>query len=205
MNKYNSLTNYLNSNNINIIEGYTKEVPLQYEIIKNIILMNKDKINNILEIGFNAGHSSELFLKNTNQNCKIISFDLGEYDFGKVSKKYIDFTYPFRHQLILGDSTKTIPEFIELSNYQPKFDVIFIDGGHTYEIAKEDFYNCQKLAHKDTILLFDDVVYNQKLIGQTTIGPTQVWREAYTKNEVIEEGNESFSQGRGMAWGKYNL
>ena len=75
-----------------------------------------------MEIGFNAGHSSELFLKYT--SAHVTSFDLGEHPYVSHAKEYID-AYPGRHSLIIGDSTVTVPKCIG------KYDIIFIDGGHS--------------------------------------------------------------------------
>jgi len=64
---------YLKYKNCIITEGYTQQVSKQVEILKDLV--NNNKIINILEIGFNAGHSSCLFLE-TNRNCKVHSFDI---------------------------------------------------------------------------------------------------------------------------------
>ena len=42
--------------------------------------------------------------------------------------------YPDRHKLIIGDSTKTVPQY----NRDTKFEFIFIDCVHDYEIANSD-------------------------------------------------------------------
>ncbi len=53
-----------------------------------------------------------------------------------------------------GDSTITIPKFIKDTN--EKFDLIYVDGAHTYNVCKSDIENCKKLAHPKTILWIDD-------------------------------------------------
>ena len=115
------------------MEGYCEQVPQQIEDLLN--LLNEIKPLKILEIGFNAGHSSELFLKNS--KATVVSFDLGYHSYVYYAKKYIDSIYPDRHTLILGDSNITIKQFNEET-----FDIIFIDGGHDYECAKNDIINC---------------------------------------------------------------
>lgn len=127
-------------------------------MIDLVNLTNKPNIN-VMEIGFNAGHSAELFLQ-YNRSLNLVSFDIGQHDYVLTSKKYIDFSYPDRHTLILGDSTVTIPEYIK-NNKDVKFDVIFIDGGHNYEIVKKDMENCFHLAHENTIVILDDTVYTE--------------------------------------------
>jgi hypothetical protein len=43
--------------------------------------------------------------------------------------------FPGRHELITGDSRETVPAFAD--EYPTRaFDLIYIDGGHDYEIAK---------------------------------------------------------------------
>ena len=68
-----------------------------------------------MEIGFNAGHSAELFLSN-NKNINVLSFDIGGHQYVKYGKEFIDNKYPNRHALILGDSVQTVPSFAEKTN-----------------------------------------------------------------------------------------
>jgi predicted O-methyltransferase YrrM len=196
-----SLTDYLNVNNhFNFLEGYSQQVKDQTDILIN--LTNKPKIN-VLEIGFNAGHSADTFLNN-NSSLNLTSFDLGEYKYNKSAKEFIDSNYPGRHNLIYGDSTITIPEFIN-KNPNIRFDVIFIDGGHEYSIVKADMENCMRLSKKDTIVILDDTIFTEKWKEQYTIGPTQIWNEYLSDNRLVELGRDEFGKGRGMVWGKYTM
>jgi predicted O-methyltransferase YrrM len=180
------------------IEGYSQQV--QEQVIDLINLTNQQNIN-IMEIGFNAGHSADIFLKNNN-TLTLTSFDLGIHNCVSVAKQYIDLQYPNRHTLILGDSTKTIPEYIA-NNSDKKFDFIFIDGGHDYSIAKSDLENCFHFATKDTIVAIDDTIFTIDWIHGWNIGPTNTWIEHLQQNKVIELNRKEYSPGRGMCWGKY--
>ena len=193
-----SLSCFLNSKGFYNFEGYSQQIPQQVEDL--IKLTNKPNIN-VMEIGFNAGHSAEIFLRN-NENLILTSFDLGIHDYVTVGKEYIDAAYPNRHTLILGDSRTTIPIYVE-NNKDTKFDLIFIDGGHEYEIAKKDMENCFFLAHKDTIIVMDDTMYTNGWEEPYTIGPTRTWMEYLEEKKIIELNRKDYSQGRGMSWGKY--
>jgi len=177
------ITEFLNSKGFMGFEGNCSDIKEQ---IEDLIGLSKEGNLLAMEIGFNAGHSAEVFLKN-NSTLKLTSFDLGYWNYVYSAKEYIDKTYPDRQVLILGDSRITIPKFIK-ENPDIKFDLIFIDGGHDYEVAKSDFENCRKLAHKDTIVILDDTAYTPGWEASYTIGPTKVWLEALEKNEIIELG-----------------
>jgi predicted O-methyltransferase YrrM len=194
-----SITSFLNSRGFHSFEGYSQQVPQQVEDL--IILTNKPNIN-VMEIGFNAGHSAELFLKNNN-TLKLTSFDLGTHNYVETAKEYIDCMFPNRHTLILGDSTITVPLYIENNKENTKFDIIFIDGGHTYEIAQKDIDNCFNISHKDTIVILDDTMFTKEWELGYTIGPTETWKEHLEQKKIVELGRKDYSLGHGMSWGKY--
>tara|TARA_B100001094_G_C18136357_1_gene775313 strand:- start:796 stop:1671 length:876 start_codon:yes stop_codon:yes gene_type:complete len=107
---------------------------------------------NIMEIGFNAGHSSLLYLL-SNPNSKITIFDLCEHKYTLPCFTYLQSIFPNRLEIFPGDSTKTVPEFYNM-NPNTKFDLIHIDGGHFGDIPNSDFYNSLKLA--SDIIIWDD-------------------------------------------------
>ena len=201
-----NITTFLNSRGYYNFEGYSQQVSQQVEDLNNIV-KNINKINdiykpivNVMEIGFNAGHSAEILLNN--DNVKLTSFDLGRHHYVLSAKEYIDMHYPNRHTLILGDSTITIPNYIK-NNKDAQFDFIFIDGGHDYAIAKADMENCYHLAHKDTIVALDDTIFTSGWEQDYTVGPTQTWLEHIQQNKIVELDRKDYAPGRGMSWGRY--
>ncbi len=197
MSDYENLDDYFKKNNIKVIEGNTSQVKEQQD--KLVEILKKYNIKNILEIGFNGGHSSELFLNNSDAN--VTSFDLGEHDYVKEGKKYIDMKFPNRHILITGDSTKTIPEYIS-KNKDKVFDMLFIDGGHTYEIATKDLENCKKLANENSIVIMDDTV-DEKDFLKCFQGPTKAWKDGIKNNLIKNIEDLYLGSCRGMSYGNY--
>lgn len=194
-----TITNFLNSKGYNQLEGHCQEIQEQIEdLIKLINLVNKPKIH-VMEIGFNMGHSAEIFLS-TNNELLLTSFDLGKHYYVNAAKEYIDNTYPNRHTLIIGDSKITLPKFINENN--TKFDIIFIDGGNDYDTVKSDLENCFLLADKDTIIILDDTVFKEAWEAGYTIGPTKIWNEYLRENKIIEFNRKEYQPCRGMSWGK---
>lgn len=179
-------------------EGYTT-VPQRYQM-KALIEKYIPTVKCILDLGFNAGHSSESFLRFF-PNATVVSFDIGTHSYVKPAKEVIDRVYPGRHTLVLGDSNLTIPAF----EAPCPFDVIFIDGGHHYDTVKTDIKNCKRLAHDQTLVLIDDTVRKPEWNQKYNKGPTQAWLEAISNQEIIELGFEDYAWGRGMSWGKYRF
>lgn len=197
----NTLAKFYNEKKIfNFDEGFSQQVEEQTSFLKNIVI--NPSIKYVMEIGFNGGHSSELFLS-SNQNIEVVSFDIGEHSYVKLGKEFIDKTYPNRHQLIIGNSLETVPYYS--NNVNKKFDVIFIDGGHIYDVAKGDIINCKKLAHDKSIVIMDDTIINDNWLRNWNLGPNRAWKEAKEWNIIKELGSVDYSPGRGQSWGYYNL
>jgi hypothetical protein len=133
-----------------------------------------DWISNICEIGYGAGHSTLLYLL-INPEAHIYSFDLfpdnkddqvhtpGEtllfqQAFQAVTLKAIDndIKLASRFHKIIGNSNSTIPKFIRENAYF-KCDFLSIDGSHNPPQPFFDVLNSQRLAHKQTIVILDDM------------------------------------------------
>ena len=194
------LNNYLVSKQVNATEGHVGSIESQQKEIIAILNDNKH-ISKIMEVGFNAGHSAELFLLNS--TAYVHSFDIGHHfnQYLKYGKIYINNKFPNRHTLVFGDSTETLPRFKNNNNI--KFDLIFIDGGHSYEVAYADLINCRNLAHSETILIMDDIVKNPLYVQNYTIGPSKAWNELINANMLEEISHSDYENGRGQSVGKY--
>lgn len=194
------LTEYLLERGICELEGNISEVPAQQ---LELIRLSKN-VKTALEIGFNAGHSAEIMLEN-NPDLNLFSFDLGDHGYSLIGKQFIDIKYPGRHTLIIGDSRISIPKFIK--DFPGKtFDLLFIDGGHEYEIAKADLENCRYLADKESIFILDDTVMQpNNIIYDYNVGPNRALIELNDKKLLCNVSCIDFQSGRGMSVGKYNL
>jgi predicted O-methyltransferase YrrM len=184
---------------VDVSEGYSQQIPNQVYDLKRLI--SRPNIKTAMEIGFNAGHSADIFLS-TNPSLHLTSFDLGVHKYVSVAKEYIDKTYPLRHTLILGDSTQTIP-----AHEQTTYDLIFIDGGHEYDIAKTDLLNCRRFAHKNTLVLMDDTMFitGTGWLASFNVGPSRAWSGGIDFEVIEEMERHHYRPYRGMAWGRYNV
>jgi predicted O-methyltransferase YrrM len=184
---------YLEAKGQGDLEGNSGQILEQ--MVHLALLSNKFmKPTKVLEIGFNAGHSSLAIL--SNPTTHVTSIDIGDHSYVADAKAFIDNLYPGRHTLIIGDSLNVLPNY----DTDP-FDFIFIDGGHDYDIAKSDLENSLRLSHKDTIIAMDDVVNLNDAMYIWTIGPSCAWWEAYGKGKIKHSGIKEYASGRGMVWG----
>jgi predicted O-methyltransferase YrrM len=126
---------------------YTDNFLNKTKNISNLVL-NKH-IQHVMEIGFNSGFSTLLMLM-SNPNIHVTCFDLGEHKYTLPCYEKIKETFGDRLNLILGDSTKTLPL------HSGVYDIIHIDGGHSTEVAKNDIINSYRLSKQGTILIMDD-------------------------------------------------
>lgn len=179
-------------------EGNTGLCPAKIELLTHL----SRNCKTALEIGFNAGHSADTILR-ANPNIKLTSFDLGEHPYVAPAHHYIHFLHPNRHRLIVGDSTKTLPAFIKQFPNE-RFDLLFIDGGHSYETALSDLNCCLTLAHKDSVIVMDDTIYVPNWEKDYSIGPTTVWKEAVANEFIRDDVRLTMDQWNGISYGYIN-
>lgn len=134
----------------------------------------------IAEIGFNVGYSTIGFLESSPET-KVVSFELDLRPCVKLAKEFIDQRYPGRHELVVGDSQVTVPEFADAEKAgQFGFDLVFIDGSHMYEVAANDIDNIRRIAaHRATVVMDDLTPWY--LWGA---GPTRAWHEAVETGKI---------------------
>jgi len=156
-----TLDEYIHNHNEYVSEGHICNGTIQQVNFFISLLKNYPQIKKIAEIGFNAGHSSNVFLS-ARKDINVISFDIMNHSYVKVGKEYIDLKYPNRHQLIEGNSLNSVKAFYK-KNPDIKFDLIFIDGEHSFNAALKDIINMKNLASLNTLLVVDDIKYKSVL------------------------------------------
>lgn len=134
----------------------------------------------IAEIGFNVGYSTIGFLQSS-PDVTVVSFELDHRSCVKLAKEFIDELYPGRHELVLGDSVQTVAEYADAhASPANRFDLVFIDGGHEYEVASADIRNARRIAAPGAVVVMDDLT-PWYLWGT---GPDRAWREAVSAGLV---------------------
>jgi predicted O-methyltransferase YrrM len=152
------------------------------------ILERNAAITRVIEVGFNAGHSSCVFLS-ARDDVTVLSFDLGLHGYVTRAKQYIDKTFPGRHTLVIGDSRQTLPAY-HATHPAEVFDLAFIDGGHEYDVARADLRNILPMAHSSALIVMDDL----KVWKTYGSGPDRAWSEAKQQRmvselELLQDGN----------------
>lgn len=147
------------------------------EITKLFELVKSETPQTILEIGTDKGGTLYLWCQAAAENATIVSVDLSS------RRRYS----PQRRNLyakFIGDSNKKL-HFLPFSSHdtstvdkvKEKFggreiDYLFIDGDHTYEGVKSDYYMYSPLVKKGGLIAFHDI----KTIREDC-GVREIWEE----------------------------
>lgn len=110
--------------------------------------------NNILEVGFNAGHSCALFAYR-NKIKNFLIFDIGRWAYTQRCIDYFSSLYQVEY--IKGDSKVTLPNYTG----SLKVELIHIDGGHGVKTCELDIINCKKFANQETLVIIDDANFKR--------------------------------------------
>jgi predicted O-methyltransferase YrrM len=149
------VTEFLNSKGFYQFEGYA-DIPKQLEEL--IQLTSRPNIS-IMEIGFNAGHSTMLMLLGRDKSpLDFTIFDIGHHAYTKPCLNYIKSKFShINFEYIEGDSIVSMPKWIEDNNAEiGLYDIIHIDGGHSDECISNDMKNANILVKRGGIVIIDD-------------------------------------------------
>jgi predicted O-methyltransferase YrrM len=175
--------NLLGPNNNLIIQSFS--IPSSYKVVgmtsdyESWILSCLSKVSdNIFEFGTCSGKNTMLMALNSKENSNIISLTLDQNESKKLSLNKRDNNTSIRN--IINESNyekflfsgKKIEKKIEVifidsrkfntEKYLRKFDLIFIDGGHTYSIVKDDSEKAFKMLSNKGLIIWHDYVVGKE-------------------------------------------
>jgi len=117
------------------------------------------KPKTVLEIGFYEGLTFGLMFESTDADTKYVCVDIN------FSRKESNFDLIFKDDPKYDSITfiETDSKNLELTQL---FDLVHIDGTHTYEYVKNDLLKVLPLLHKNSILIMDDVTEHHPDVNQ---------------------------------------
>mgnify|MGYP001258896805 FL=1 len=139
------------------------------------IIASLSKISkNIFEFGTCSGKTTYLMALNSHENSKITSITLDPNEIISFEKKDKDNEVSFRniknesiYNNFLFSNTEVEKKIniifqnsleFEEKKFEKKMDLIFIDGGHTYSVVKNDTEKALKMLNTEGVILWHDYV-----------------------------------------------
>jgi predicted O-methyltransferase YrrM len=120
----------------------------------------------VFEIGTFRGRTALNFALNSPPTCRVYTLDLPIDHSGTTGFNYADSALVHRRELgrdyagtdvagkihqLLGDSRE-----FDFAPFEGKVDLVFIDGGHTYEVARSDTENALRICRHGGAILWHD-------------------------------------------------
>ena len=119
------------------------------------------KCKRIMEIGVYNGENAVSMIKAALENHPASSVEYIGFDFyNHYSKQEIAGKLErlgCKYRLIQGNTLETIPESVPVL---PKMDLIFIDGGKSFQVAQSDWVSSSMLMHHDTGVFVHNVGFS---------------------------------------------
>ena len=177
-----------------LIEGNVGQLLAQMAAYSNMAHERR----RVCEIGFNAGHSAIVFLL-ANDRLEYHGFTL-DVPATRLGLEFV--TTQFRNRVVnvtLGKSIETVVH--ARARLLNACDVLVIDGGHYYDVARADILNFRALATDDHVLIMDDIGCHPGYCH----GPSKAWTEAINDGIIGQSGcwGEQQRNRRGFCFGKY--
>jgi predicted O-methyltransferase YrrM len=131
-------------------------------------LINYFQCQSIIELGTSVGLNT-LYLAKANPNAKVFSIEACD-QLSKYATRLIEQQDVKNVQIINGNFDFYLPKL--LSELQ-QFDLLYVDGNHTYEATIRYFHEVLDYAGEKSIIIFDDIYWSA--------GMKKAWE--YIKNE----------------------
>jgi len=120
----------------------------------------------VFEIGTFRGRTALNFALNSPETCRVLTLDLpldeaaeravGRADASLIRRREVGVEYAGKDvagkiEQLFGDS-----RCFDFSPYENKADLVFVDGGHTYEIARSDTENALRICRQEGVVIWHD-------------------------------------------------
>jgi hypothetical protein len=135
------------------IKEFIEEIRIVNEAQRRAKITGKE-FKTVCQTGLNTGFSALAFLCATTENVKVVSFDLGNHEYAHEASRLLSKLFPGRHNSIYGDSKITLKGAI--SKKSLACDFVFIDGGHTKDVAWADIINFRELSSAGTVIVMEN-------------------------------------------------
>ena len=186
----NKILNYVKTQYCIGTEGYSFQCP---NLIKDLIGINiLYEPKHILEIGFNPGTSSLVFLLNS--LSKLTTIDAVKTETTDYLIDLYNEIFDDGFRFIHGDAIEVL-----LNKYiYPDIDIVFIDGPHEYEYLLSIMIRLYDIVKSRTLIILNDVITNDDPLQVWNIGPTNVYNFLNKNGLINTTMAKTYGNGRGV-------
>ena len=117
-----------------------------------VMLLDQLQCQYMMEIGFNWGYSASLLLESSPASS-LHSVDIGWHWYTPPTGDLLAAIYPGRFRYTWQDSREALLTEVAAGN---RYDMISVDGGHDYSIARSDIMLSVELLREGGLLMVDD-------------------------------------------------
>ena len=143
-------------------------------LIREYSLSFDRKELNCLEIGLDVGISARAFLEF--DNIKLTSVDCGDVDIGIKEIMALTNSCNWRFHHMTSDKY-----FIECKK---EYDIIYVDGDHSYQQVKKDADNAWKFLKAGGIMIGHDIIHKNNFRNDSDYGVAQAFAEFISEQNV---------------------